>query len=784
MSLYRLEPDIQQLLRLERFAEEDFSSKEFIEKLSNSQRHAVADDELDPKPYIRTFEAVARELEKLLHTSSKQESTEQQRIADLTQQHNLNVIDIASNVDLAAGSIKGLDDEITEITRGTAQLSEHLERLSREHRHVIESKHLISYYLSFKEKGECPDLEKLWNSTDPSDHRQCAHSVGQLQLLARKLGIQQVEDTINEFAENLERYLINLFQQAYNAFDLVGMKEISEILFDFNGGSTVVQVFVNQHQFFMQADKIEDDSILKDTELWEKLSDPRSGYKEFEELFSGLIDEVTETVVSETDVITRVFPKPVQVLSVFMQRIFAQYIQGQVLLYTQEAESRALLAQARVLYVCYQRIGLMVKNLKDTWNKQHIDPDGELAATLDTSYADIFTMFINDRYFQETEAPVLKNIANKVFAKFYEAHNVPARASSHRYRDSSASVDEDEEDEESTMDRLMRAMRSSAGTSRKSVRVTPESRVQIDDLQLVLSAFAETVGRLQVLRPQTESKSDGSALFNLLMRNVAGSYINIAIEDAINKTNQDVRGTINWEYLQTVKDASNAAMLISAFVKTVLFAMVRQYDSTFAEMADNINQYVTYIQEQCTAILENTSDLVGQRIINILGKQKKKDFSPESDVDTKKLSPSAQEIIQMLESLEQQASSSLVGSNYKHFMHDVAMRLYDELLVHFKKYSTNYLGGKILDNDVSAYEALIVKEWGLTEVAENFATLKTLVMIFISDPSMLRSLLRDSRLQKIKPAGLREYMALRPDFYTRNLNLLFLQVTRYPGVAF
>lgn len=800
MSLYGLDESIRQLLRLDRFSTVDFNAKDFIKQVRSTQKDAGIEDEvLDPKPYIRTFEAVLSELERLRDVAQHGEDAAGTAADGLRDDFNESVLGLATNVDNAVAQIKQLDEQVSDVTRATNFVGDRLERISAMHQKARTSRRLVEYYVSFLNRGECPELHRLWTSENPTDRRHCAQIVGQLQLLARKIGdipgSEKAENDIDKFAEHLETHFVGLFQDAYASFDLLGMKEIAHVLHDFNGGASIVQAFVNQHDFFMQIDKIDDNSALHNEEMWAHLSDLKSGCPEFEKAISSLVDDVVDTVMAETDIIRKVFPQPAQVLTVFMQRTFAQRIQGQVSLYIEEAESRSALAHVRVLYICYHLIGVMVKTLKFHWSKQNIDADGELSLMLDSNFNDTFVMFM-DKYFA-IERRNLEQIISSTFQYFYNSENrhedspgphklqriVTNEGSGSGYdTDEEAASAAETDTEDSRMDKFMRAVRLERGnTVRKRVSLPWEDpQLVLDDMRTVLAAFAEAVGREQVLSPSARIPHDAVELFNTLIREVGGNYINEALYRAIKGTLKIPNNErINWAFLDIVRRSANCVQMLAMFVRTVLFSMVRGMEATQNEMASTINEYIITAQDLCSELLSNVTELVHLRTVEAFQKQKPRDFAPKEHVEPT-TSAVCRYVIECFTAVSQQAQESLSGENRQNFLVSLAGGLYNDLVTQIKKYrDINPVGGRILAADLHAYEQLVVSDWGILEVADSFATLKAIAKLFYADVQMLPSLLRDSRLARLKPQTLQMYVGQRHDFQSRNLHLLFLGKTGY-----
>jgi hypothetical protein len=112
-------------------------------------------------------------------------------------------------------------------------------------------------------------------------------------------------------------------------------------LLDFNGGTSCVQVYVNQHDFFLnrvRKDMESDDTVLsvfydnvamvKCSYIlrWRSLADPDTIPPKNESSLTELLVEIRATVGQEAQIVQAVFPNPSFVMQVFLQRVFAQSV--------------------------------------------------------------------------------------------------------------------------------------------------------------------------------------------------------------------------------------------------------------------------------------------------------------------------------------------------------------------------------------------------------------------------------------------------------------------------
>lgn len=96
------------------------------------------------------------------------------------------------------------------------------------------------------------------------------------------------------------------------------------MLYEFNGGASCLQLYLNQHNFFLSNADIappKDDLVLvaKIALLPEWARDPPP----IDAQLDRLLQEIIALVKSEWEVILQVFPNAVYAMQAFVQRIFA-----------------------------------------------------------------------------------------------------------------------------------------------------------------------------------------------------------------------------------------------------------------------------------------------------------------------------------------------------------------------------------------------------------------------------------------------------------------------------
>lgn len=822
MSLYTLDGTTRKLLRLDRFGDANFSVRTFVEQLSGAQRHLDDDNRLDPKPYIRTFECAATELERLYDIALSQEEAASDAAAELTESRNLEIQDLVGNVQECVREVKALDEVTTEISQITDPVSQNLERISYQHAQISDYRALISAYLSFLNEKQPSELTRLWQT----DVRKCANFVALLQKLATAVGPLEgrpdVQKQVDKYAENLENQLLSGFLESYQNFDLPGMRESADVLFEFNGGGSVVQAYINQHKFFMNVDQMElqqkrEQETANSEALWLHLRTHGDDYTEFAEAVEKSVREITDTIARETEIIVKVFSRPAQVASMFIQRTLAQKIQGLVTNYMEiAADQPQTLAQLRVLSVCYTKVNELVTDLQKLWGSPKSGlsdaEQTELRAVLESNFMDAFVLYLEDYFILEERS----------LAEIIDLEFGVAKHSTKGDMKRSPSVFSTSGSEDGRMERIRRAVRklrsdergggsedvpesgetsetnndlasiaslkpgdntdSSASGSPRASQITQNGsgfawlgntmkNVSIQNLLNVLAAFGEAISREQILRPPHLFVSDATALYNLLTREVGGRFISAIIDDTLSMSYKcDLNNPIDFAFLESIRVAGHSLRLVSAFVKTVLFAMVQSAPEPQQNIADALNRYITNVQGSCRELTEQVIDLMHLRTRALFSKNTRKDFMEPSDDGV--LSP---ELYDEFHNLAENAKESLSHENCHRLLSTVAVNFCEDLLQHIPQFTISVAGGNALSNDVAEYERLMTQDWGLSgEVAESFATLRAISRLYIADQSLLSSLLRDSHLSRLTPSQLRLYLSQRADNNANIMRMLYL----------
>jgi exocyst complex component 5 len=205
------------------------------------------------------------------------------------------------------------------------QIGERLEELDKQRRRALDATFLIQCWMEVSEEGRLTSLEDMIRRQSSGENKvRCAIIARQLMRMSQRLdpaswaqtnGTKKVNgitngvvgyrghntrELIEKFSETLEKDLLKQFDDSYRRQNFDDMLECAKVLHDFNGGSSVVALFVNQHQFFIDRSQLITEEVTTDNETWERLADPDSDPPGVEPSLQSLIDEIRVVMQDES----------------------------------------------------------------------------------------------------------------------------------------------------------------------------------------------------------------------------------------------------------------------------------------------------------------------------------------------------------------------------------------------------------------------------------------------------------------------------------------------------
>lgn len=180
------------------------------------------------------------------------------------------------------------------------------------------------------------------------------------------------------------------------------------------------------------------------------------------------------------------------------------------------------------------------------------------------------------------------------------------------------------------------------------------------------------------------------------------------------------------------------------------------------------------VEGKCDAVVQKVTDNVINYLAGRLSTQKKNDFTPKNDelAFSRINTDPCLAIVDALEKVEQTARTGLgPGKNCEQFLTEIGVAFHGLLLDHLRKFTISAAGGIMLTKDLAMYQDAVAA-FGIPVLSDRFEMLRQLGNLFIVQPAVLRSYMREAHLAKIEDRLIRPYLLKRADYAThvRDMN--------------
>jgi exocyst complex component 5 len=600
-------------------------------------------------------------------------------------------------------------------------------------------------------------------------------------------------ELIEKFSETLEKDLLKQFDDSYRRQNFDDMLECAKVLHDFNGGSSVVALFVNQHQFFIDRNQLITEEVTTDNETWERLADPDSDPPGVEPSLQSLIDEIRVVMQDESFIIRRAFPYYELVLIKFIQRIFQQSIQQRLELVLEKADTISSLAFLRSMHAARSYINNLIEDLKAHGLTEHPEAcSAQTALSLDQQLDELFVPYLVGNAYIERERKSLEELYSSLLFKFTIYHSrrkkVPtgfmASITQQGTQLLSSAKDAyinrlDSSELTPTQKAMMlrvAGLRDQDNSAKNEIEVTDEDGVlSIPNAKRMLKWLAEGVRRALELGSGSDTPKDVSALLNLLLTSMGQVYVETALDAAADLalSQETIKTEPNLQYLPSLQPAITITNIMSRFINTVLIKLAESNTTVRRSMESQTKGGVERIETKTNDIVRSTVTVIVNWVTKLLASQKKIDFRPkDSDLLDGSYLESMQtatclSICTFLNKAAGLAAQAIDGQNLETFSGELAFRIRDLLFEHFKKFQVNATGGLMVTKDISKYVSTL-KDWPLTKEAEgSVEVLSEIGNLFIIGPEALRERSRNFQPggagKKLQKADFRAFVVKRDD---------------------
>ncbi|CAO1618629.1 unnamed protein product [Jaminaea pallidilutea] len=330
LNIYK-DAAVEELCNLKTF-QEDYNTRDFLAGLSDRliARSRADPGPFNPRPFIRTFESAIEQLQGVRNQLSEEQTHLSSSVQVAQSAYSSKLHELSSQFTSVSQSFSSLESRFGEVSRTAITIGEQLEIIDRQRQRAVEAHDLIEHYYAFA-RGDTSKLDRLRKEGGRQGRLRTAIIARRLGAISREVdvaGAEEIRETVDRYNERFERDMLKLFDKFYRKSDPRMMSHIAQVLQNFNGGQSCVQIYVNQHDFFISKDRVGEASRIENSPIWSTMSDPDALPPQSEPHLAALFDEIRDTVEQEAQIISAVFPDPLLVMTTFLQRVFAQSVQG------------------------------------------------------------------------------------------------------------------------------------------------------------------------------------------------------------------------------------------------------------------------------------------------------------------------------------------------------------------------------------------------------------------------------------------------------------------------
>ncbi|PPQ65579.1 hypothetical protein CVT26_000528 [Gymnopilus dilepis] len=778
-----------------------FDVTEFIGSISEKLiAESKADNgPFDPKPFIRSFEAAVDKL--IAVRKDVQAKTEQMeksvRVAE--REYSKKMVELNKGFEAVSDSFAGMESRMNDVSSTAIRIGDQLETVHIERQRAQAAYDLIDFYNQFS-KGDTTRLDAL-RKEGRAGRRQVAVILRRLNTVAKEVDLPNSDKTreaIEKYCEKFEKEMLNLFDRCYRKGDPKMMHHCAQTLLEFNGGASCIQVYVNQHDFFIN--NVREAPTPVDNVLWKSIADPDTTPPKSEIGLTELFAEIRATVDTEAQIVKAVFPNPPVVMQVFLQRVFAQSIQQHMEQLLHRGSEISDLAYLRVLQLVHFQTSALVEDLKahelpQTSSRTPYEAtefrrslSGAAPATsapasaavstmLETAMEELFVPYTEGQRYMERETKSLATLYSNLlvnFARYHKAQKGKASMFDRMVNQISAATVATANGGNTTSAQAAAAlMRFGVISSDRNTDKLSEEPIReedgmpcVDVVERMLKWHAEAIGRCVELSPTNDVPKNTSTLLRVLAEAIGTSYIDTAIETALSRIDvNDTKSEPNLHPLAIVRAVDLICHLWQQYVTVALLPLASSSVTIRRDMVVFNNQTVSRMETGANALLQRITEAIINWLSAQLTKQKRNDFKPRND-DLSFARVNTEPCILCCESLEKirdAAKQNLSGKNLEVFLTEIGVAFHSLLLEHLRKFPVNATGGLMLAKDLKSYQDTI-STFGIPALHERYELLRQLGNVFLVRPEILKSYITENYLGRIDPSLLKPYLSLRSDW--------------------
>ncbi|KAJ3262614.1 Exocyst complex component 5 [Boothiomyces macroporosus] len=672
-----MENSIKELMKMENFKSKDYSPKELVEAANKKTVTDLKGIAFDPKPFIRSFEALTEELLRLKRKlQNKIEDQEDQLTASENSKRKA-FSEFNETFDEVNRSFEYLNSRLSEVGNTAIRIGEQLETIDKHRTRASESKDIIQYFLEFN-KGSFARLDAL-RMESLEGERKTAIIARRLNTIAKEIdigGIDNARANIEKYCENFEKSLLQKFDQVYSSADRDTMNKLGAL--------------------------------------------------------QRLYDEIRQAVSSEWDIIYDVFPNAINVIQVFVQRIFAQSIQNFLEVLMQEASFKSSQIYLQVLTKSHKETSDLVSDLRN-FDETYILPlTGTLAlgSILDRSFEDLYIPYINDEKYMKIEKSWLVETFNAAMESF-DGKMVFC------FNKGICS----KKKECSTVTTMTSEIKQQLATPTSNVPPPLDESKPLPTISICLKCIESnlmSMERAKELFHETELAESIAILFKLFLERIGERYLFYSLDSTIEEISSlDSKSQPEIGILGVVKVANEITQLVNLHYQNCEGHVLKNSLTIHRDLNIAKNDFCSNVENKINSIMQK------QLAEGILAKQKKSDYNMKDGLLGNTIpTQTSNQIIEFLRRLSGEAFEFLDEGNRDLYLTEI---------------------GTSLCNDITRYHEVVI-QFRVENLDEYFNVLKELCNLYIVKPENLRMVLQEGYLGRMELPVLHSYISLRADW--------------------
>ncbi|KAJ2695502.1 Exocyst complex component 5, partial [Coemansia spiralis] len=266
-------------------------------------------------------------------------------------------------------SFERLETQISEVSSNTIRIGEQLDTVAKEKDRAEAIKELVEFYAELSE-GTTRRLDGLMEG-GPEGMLKVAHTLRRLNTIVVDNEYSTPSDAkakreIEVYSENFEKTMLETFEKAYRDGDVHHMSVSARTLDAFNGGVSVVKAYINQHPFFLSSmmSQTQDSIAEASYQSMEGVSDLNRLPPPPDRWLAQLYADTRAVMFKDWAIISKVFPRPIDIMQQLLKRVFEQTIQSYLETLFMRAEGQSKLAFLRVLASSHLETRKLVADLQ------------------------------------------------------------------------------------------------------------------------------------------------------------------------------------------------------------------------------------------------------------------------------------------------------------------------------------------------------------------------------------------------------------------------------------